>query len=91
MLAIGALAAQGDRLMRKGGKAAKWAARSERLSAALRENLKRRKAQARGRAAASGEAAAADDGDAAGAPNGAESGERQQPRTPDFRRNRSNE
>jgi hypothetical protein len=33
------------------GKAAKWAARSERLAVALRENLKRRKAQARGRAA----------------------------------------
>ena len=38
--------------MRKGGKADKWAARNERLSAALRENLKRRKAQARARAAA---------------------------------------
>jgi hypothetical protein len=37
--------------MRKPGKAEKWAARSERLSAALRENLKRRKAQARARAA----------------------------------------
>jgi hypothetical protein len=35
--------------MTKPGKAAKSAARSERLSAALRENLKRRKAQARGR------------------------------------------
>ena len=33
--------------MPKPGKAEKWAARSERLSAALRENLKRRKAQAR--------------------------------------------
>jgi len=32
------------------GKQVKWAARHERLSAALRENLKRRKAQARGRA-----------------------------------------
>jgi hypothetical protein len=31
------------------GKAQKQAARSQRLSAALRENLKRRKAQARGR------------------------------------------
>jgi hypothetical protein len=31
------------------GKAEKKAARAERLSAALRENLKRRKAQARGR------------------------------------------
>jgi hypothetical protein len=37
--------------MRKGGKADKWAARSQRLSAALRENLKRRKAQARARKA----------------------------------------
>jgi hypothetical protein len=36
--------------MIKHGKAEKWAARGERLSAALRENLKRRKAQARGRA-----------------------------------------
>jgi hypothetical protein len=32
------------------GKAVKQAARAARLSAALRENLKRRKAQARGRA-----------------------------------------
>jgi hypothetical protein len=37
--------------MIKPGKAEKWAARSERLSAALRENLKRRKEQARGRKA----------------------------------------
>ncbi|MFZ0422877.1 MAG: hypothetical protein WAL80_08360 [Xanthobacteraceae bacterium] len=36
--------------MSKPGKAQKSAARSERLSAALRENLKRRKEQARGRA-----------------------------------------
>ena len=36
--------------MTKPGKAEKWAAREARLSAALRENLKRRKAQARGRA-----------------------------------------
>jgi hypothetical protein len=35
--------------MTKRGKAEKWAARGERLSAALRENLKRRKEQARGR------------------------------------------
>jgi hypothetical protein len=77
--------------MRKGDKAAKWAARSERLSAALRENLKRRKAQARGRAAApAGEAAARDD-EGAGVPEGADSDGRQQPGTPDFRRNRSNE
>jgi hypothetical protein len=37
--------------MIKRGKAEQWAARSERLSAALRENLKRRKAQVRGRVA----------------------------------------
>jgi hypothetical protein len=36
-------------VMSKRGKAEKWAARGERLSAALRENLKRRKEQARGR------------------------------------------
>ena len=35
----------------KPGKAEKWAARSARLSARLRENLKRRKEQARGRKA----------------------------------------
>ena len=35
--------------MVKGGKAEKWAARSARLSTALRENLKRRKEQARER------------------------------------------
>ena len=35
--------------MSKPGKTEKWAARDERLSAALRENLKRRKAQARER------------------------------------------
>ena len=73
--------------MRKGGKAAKWAARGERLSAALRENLKRRKAQARGRAATP----TLDDGDGNRAADEAGSGGRQQPKTPDFRRNRSNE
>ena len=35
--------------MAKPGKAEKWAARSERLAAALRENLKRRKEQAKER------------------------------------------
>ncbi len=40
--------------MIKHGKAEQRAARSERLSAALRENLKRRKDQARGRAASPG-------------------------------------
>jgi hypothetical protein len=77
--------------MRKGGKAAKWAARSERLSAALRENLRRRKAQARGRAATPAADAAADEGDVAGAPGDADENARRQPGTPDFRRNRSNE
>jgi hypothetical protein len=66
--------------MRKSGKAAKWAARSERLSAALRENLKRRKAQARGRAAGS-----APDEEAAERAAHAEA------QTPDFRRNRGSE
>ena len=60
--------------MIKRGKAQKQAARSERLSAALRENLKRRKAQARGRVAgpAGGEVPEPDAAMAAG---------------PDFRRN----
>jgi len=66
--------------MRKGGKAEKWAARNERLSAALRENLKRRKAQARGRAAA--EPAAEEN-----APEAADTGTG----SPDFRRNRGSE
>ena len=52
--------------MMKRGKAEKWAARSARLSAALRENLKRRKAQARGRNA---EDVAAADADIATAPD----------------------
>jgi len=62
--------------MVKRGKAEKWAARSERLSAALRENLKRRKAQARGRAGgllADADSAARD--------------AKIKPGTPDFRRN----
>jgi hypothetical protein len=60
-------------MTKKPGKASKWAARSERLSAALRENLKRRKAQARGRAGAEAQEPAAA-ADAAGT-------------GPDFRRN----
>jgi hypothetical protein len=60
------------------GKAEKRAARTARLSAALRENLKRRKAQARGRALDPAE-------DEAGPP---ETGGHQ-PQVPDFRRNRS--
>ncbi len=66
--------------MRKGGKAEKWAARNERLSAALRENLKRRKAQARGREAAE----PSDEGRSAHAPDDGAEG-------PDFRRNRGSE
>jgi hypothetical protein len=61
--------------MIKRGKADKWAARGERLSAALRENLKRRKAQARSRVAG----APADDAGEAHAGIVAH--------TPDFRRN----
>ena len=66
--------------MRKGGKADKWAARNKRLSAALRENLKRRKAQARGRAVAepAGEEAARHGLDGSGD-------------SPDFCRNRGSE
>ncbi len=64
----------------KPGKAEKWAARSERLAAALRENLKRRKAQARRRAAAP---TPADDT--------AEADSAQSAKVPDFRRNRGNE
>jgi hypothetical protein len=52
--------------MIKRGKAEKWAARSERLAAALRENLKRRKAQLRGRNA---EDLAAADANLAAAPD----------------------
>jgi hypothetical protein len=59
------------------GKAERKAARAARLSAALRENLKRRKAQARGRAQDHGEPAAASPAD-----NGAVAA------NPDFRRNR---
>ena len=59
------------------GKAEKQAARTARLSAALRENLKRRKAQARGRAQHPGEEAAAPPA------NGGH-----EPQAPDFRRNR---
>jgi hypothetical protein len=73
--------------MRKGAKAAKWAARSERLSAALRENLKRRKAQARGRAAGAPDQSA---GNAAGA-NHDDNAAGPRPTGPDFRRNRSND
>jgi hypothetical protein len=59
------------------GKAEKRAARTARLSAALRENLKRRKAQARGRAQRHNEE------EVAPAANGGPL-----PQVPDFRRNR---
>ena len=65
--------------MRKGGKAQKWAARSERLADALRENLKRRKAQARGRAAGAADQAPEQ-------PAAERDGE-----APDFRRNPGND
>lgn len=60
------------------GKQEQQAVRKARLAKALRENLKRRKAQARGRAPGDGT------GEAAGA--GAE-----HKNTPDFRRNRGSE
>jgi hypothetical protein len=60
--------------MAKPGKADKSAARSERLSAALRENLKRRKAQARARSQAPGAHAAPETSKA-------------EAELPDFRRN----
>ena len=50
--------------MTKPTKSAKWTARSARLAAALRENLKRRKEQARGRKTEDGAAADADSGTA---------------------------
>ena len=65
----------------KPGKAEKWTARSERLAAALRENLKRRKAQARGREAGPAPGAAAPDAPAADVPAADD------PPSPDFRRN----
>jgi hypothetical protein len=72
------LAGDGLQTMRKPGKAEKWEARSERLSAALRENLKRRKAQARAHTAGT-----VQDDAATTADNESEA--------PDFRRNRSSE
>jgi len=65
--------------MTKPGKAEKWAARSTRLKAALRENLKKRKRQAKGRELSREDAAAAD---AAAAEQAGP-----QPQSPDFRRN----
>jgi hypothetical protein len=79
VLAASTLALTVRGAMRKTGKAEKWAARGERLSAALRENLKRRKAQARARAPGT----APDDE----ATSTAES----ESKAPDFRRNRGSE
>ena len=62
------------------GKAEKQQARGRRLSAALRENLKRRKAQARGRAQNRPEDAAKPAGNS-----------RPEPNAPDFRRNRGSD
>jgi hypothetical protein len=67
--------------MGKRGKAEQQAARSGRLSAALRENLKRRKTQARSRAATH----------IADANESAEAGPGTGPTAPDFRRNRGRE
>ena len=67
--------------MVKPGKTQKRAARSQRLSAALRENLKRCKAQARGRA---GDKAAEGD-------SGNDTHDSAGTKTPDFRRNQGNE
>jgi len=62
------------------GKAEKKAARTARLSAALRENLKRRKAQARGRS----QNQDADEARSGETPAGAA-------KAPDFRRNRGSD
>ena len=62
------------------GKAEKQQARSRRLSAALRENLKRRKAQLRGRRAGGSE-------DNTRSPDVLPSA----PQSPDFRRNRGSD
>jgi len=62
------------------GKTEKQAARSARLAAALRENLKRRKAQARGRAESRPEDAAKPAANS-----------RPEASAPDFRRNRGSD
>ncbi len=62
------------------GKAEQQAARSARLAAALRENLKRRKEQARGRAQSRPADAAKPAGNSRPGPN-----------APDFRRNRGSD
>jgi hypothetical protein len=70
--------------MSKRGNAERWQARGERLAAALRENLKRRKQQARGR----------DLGRDLGrdrAPNETAPADQTATPSPEFRRNRSRE
>jgi hypothetical protein len=62
--------------MSKRGKAEKWTARGERLSAALRENLKRRKEQARERKLACNRA-----------PSGKTPPDNAEAQVPEFRRN----
>jgi hypothetical protein len=66
--------------MPKPGKAEKQAARSERLSAALRQNLKRRKEQARARQRAPGQEV--EQADQVSPPQGTET-----EASPEFRRN----
>jgi hypothetical protein len=73
-------------VMAKAGKAQKSAARGERLSAALRENLKRRKQQARGREQGGEQAR---DGAGHGEIPAPETGSEAQ--NPDFRRNQGGE
>ncbi|HZC57818.1 MAG TPA: hypothetical protein VE396_17500 [Xanthobacteraceae bacterium] len=63
--------------MAKPGKTEKWAARGERLAAKLRENLRRRKEQARARQRLPGE-----EGDQVSPPQTAEGAG-----SPEFRRN----
>jgi hypothetical protein len=99
MLAIVGISAQGicrfkaasTPVIKRGkveNKAEKWAARGERLAAALRENLKRRKAQARGKATSrlAGTGGHKPDGNSTAAQPVTQGG----PETPepDFRRNR---
>jgi hypothetical protein len=67
-------------MAKKGGKLEQQAARSVRLAAALRENLKRRKVQARGRA-----------GDRPGDEAKRAGNSRPEPNAPDFRRNRGSD
>jgi len=66
--------------MTSSGKAEQKAARRARLSAALRENLKRRKAQARSRAQDRDQAGDAENAGLSGAGG-------TKPQAPDFRRN----